>query len=265
MPEGHTLHRQARLQQRALGGRVVRAWSPQGRFADGAAVLDGHRLERVTAHGKHLFHTFEHVVLHVHLGLVGVFRLVTEADGPPPTAGTRLSLAADGVRVDLAGATTVELTTREGMRAVRARLGPDPLARRPDPSRFAAALARRRAPIGQVLLDQAVVAGIGNVYRAELLFLRGIHPDRPADRLTPAEVEGLWQETVTQLRHGLRLGRIVTVDPAEVGRSRRGALPDDLRLYVYKREGQPCRRCGTPIDSWLLGGRLTWACPRCQR
>ena len=129
---------------------------------------------------------------------------------------------------------------------------------------FFASLARRSTAIGAVLLDQSAISGIGNVYRSELLFLGGIHPDRPAHDLTENEAADLWRRSVDLLRIGERLGRIVTVDPREVGAARAEDLPKPLRLYVYKRSHQPCRRCGADIRSWESAGRTVWACPQCQ-
>jgi endonuclease-8 len=253
VPEGHTIHRIARLQREALAGRPVAVTSPQGRFAEGAALLDGQVLEDVEAVGKHLFYRFGPHTLHVHLGLIGQFRSF-EGDAPPPTAGTRLAMRADGTTIYLSGPMVCGLIDPGSEDEIRAALGPDPLG---DGTRdeFAAALARRTTPIGAALLDQRVLAGVGNVYRAESLFLCGIHPERPARELTGAEVGCLWTTIVDRMRLGERLGRIVTVDDAD---------EDGRVVYVYRRGGEPCRRCGTELRSWTLGGRTITACPVCQ-
>ncbi len=263
MPEGHTIHRHARLHRRHLGGREVAVSSPQGRFARGAARLDGRRLENVDAHGKNLFYRWEGGdILHVHLGLVGKFR-THHGDPPPPTPGTRLAMQADGTTVYLAGPMTCELIDPIREEELRDRLGPDPL-RADGSGAFAANLGRRAIGVGAALLDQSVVAGIGNVYRAEVLFLEGIHPDVPARSLRGEQVTALWRRLVAELRRGERSGRIVTVEPADVGARRRSALGRGERLYVYKRAGEPCRRCGTAVARWELAGRKIWACPACQ-
>ena len=263
MPEGHTIHRQARLQRRSLGKGPIRVASPQGRFAAGAAVLDGQHLRSLDAIGKHLLYRWEQGdILHVHLGLFGKYRTYGE-EPPPPTPNTRLVL--DGAAsVYLSGPTICELTDPISVETLRARLGPDPLDRTADPDRFVAAMARRRVPVGAALLDQRAIAGIGNVYRAELLFLAGIHPNRPANSLDNGELGELWKLAVELMRIGERLGRIVTVDPAEIGAAGPGRVPRGTRLYVYKRKGQECRRCGTLVERWELGGRSIWACPSCQ-
>ena len=130
--------------------------------------------------------------------------------------------------------------------------------------RFRAALARRAAPIGQVLLDQKAIAGLGNVYRSELPFLAGIHPLIPARELTPDDVDAVWALAVAELRAGERSGRIVTVRPEDLGLTKRSEVSPEDRAYVYRRLGEPCRRCSTPIVSAELGGRNAWWCPTCQ-
>lgn len=281
MPEGHSIHRYARLHRDMLGGRAVAAWSPQGRFAAGAGAIDGATLTGVDAHGKHLFYRFAtappdggrldrghpfdgrgpDLSLHVHLGLFGRFRHYM-SDPAPPTPGTRLVLAADSVQVRLAGPTACELIDPAVEDALRSRLGPDPL-NDDSPAPAWAALRRRTAPVGQVLLDQRVVSGVGNVYRAEVLFLAGIDPDRSARAVSRSEFDHIWSLLRRLLRDGERRGRIVTVQPGDRTRPP-SRLRNDERLYVYKRTGQPCRRCATPIRSWELAARLIFACPICQ-
>lgn len=259
MPEGHSIHRYAQQHTADLAGRPLRAWSPQGRFREGAGVLDGRVLETVEAHGKHLFyHWQDGICLHVHLGLFGVFR---RHHGPPPpaTAQTRLAVQdADGpVTVYLAGPSACELLAPAGVQEVRSRLGPDPLASPGGSAVFAAALRRRRSPIGAVLLDQRVIAGVGNAFRAEALFLCGLHPERPSADLEPDEVRALWRTIRRLLRAGLRTGEIHTV-----AGGRRGAGPP--ARYVYRRDGEPCRRCQERVASWSSAGRRVFACPSCQ-
>lgn len=264
MPEGHTLHRYARLHRQALAGRPLGVDSPQGRFAD-AGEIDGRVLETVEAYGKHLFYRFEGArSLHVHLGLFGRFRRFRPARAPEPSPATRVRLTADGAVVHLSGPIACELVDDAAMEELLARLGPDPLRADADPERAWAALRRRRAALGRALLDQAVVAGVGNVYRAEVLFRAGIHPDRPARELDRAEFDALWADLAALLRAGERSGRIVTVEPAHVGATTRARVADDARVYVYRRGGEPCRRCDATIASWTLGGRTVSACPVCQ-
>lgn len=281
MPEGHSIHRYARLHRDMLGGSTVAAWSPQGRFDAGAHAIDGATLTDVDAHGKHLFYRFANaspdggradraqpsaadqadLSVHVHLGLFGRFRHY-RANPHPPTPGTRLVLAAEAGQVQLSGPTACELMDPATEDALRSRLGPDPL-NGDNPAPAWAALRRRTAPIGQVLLDQGVISGVGNVYRAEVLFLARVAPDRSARDVSPEEFDELWALLRRLLRDGERRGRIITVQPADRTRPP-SRLRADERLYVYKRAGQPCRRCATPIRSWELAARTIFACPTCQ-
>ena len=173
MPEGHTIHRLARRHRSLLRGHAVTASSPQGRFEDGAAVIDGAVLLGTDAWGKHLFHDYGDHVLHVHLGLYGKFR---DGSGTPPEprGALRLRLVGGGHWLDLRGPTACELLTAPEVESRTARLGPDPLRRGADVDRFLDRVGRSRAPAGTLLLDQSVIAGVGNVYRAEVLLRAGI-------------------------------------------------------------------------------------------
>lgn len=119
-------------------------------------------------------------------------------------------------------------------------------------------------PVSAALLDQSVIAGIGNVYRSEILFLRGINPLIESRGITVHEAGAIWEEAVAQLRAGEKTGRIVTTDPEDVGRRRRSDIEKGERTYVYKRRGQPCRRCGSDIERGETGARKVWWCPSCQ-
>lgn len=134
MPEGHTLHRLARLHRRRFGGRPVAVTSPQGRFATSAEILDGRVLTATAAHGKHLFHRYgPNLVVHVHLGLYGTF-----GDEPvpaaPPRGLVRMRMVGETHYADLRGPSACELITDAEAAAIRARLGADPLRRDADPS-----------------------------------------------------------------------------------------------------------------------------------
>lgn len=264
MPEGHTIHRLARRHRKLFAGTKIAASSPQGRFADGARILHGQELVETTARGKHLFYEFEDgEILHVHLGLIGRFRTYTR-EPPDPTDATRLVVRNDVATAYLSGPMVCDLVEPEDRDDIIGELGPDPLYNRTDGSRIFAALQRRRIPIGAALLDQSIVCGIGNVYRSEILFLCGIDPRRESRSLSEEEVACVWETARTQLRLGVNGGRIVTVDPADVGARNRRQLKKDERLYVYHRDEQPCRRCGTSIQKTELGGRHAWFCPEEQ-
>lgn len=266
MPEGHTLHRIARRHDRVFAGGPVAVSSPQGRFAEGARLLDGRSLQEVAAHGKHLFYRWDDApTLYVHLGLVGKFRTWEKRTPPPPTTGTRLRLFNERATAHLAGPMSCRLLAPGEENDIVGELGPDPIVSRRGRHEFARRLGKRRVPIAAALLDQKVLAGVGNVYRAELLFLLGIHPEVPANRLDAETVDALWDLTVDELRTGVELGRIVTVRPREMGVRSRKQLVKGERLYVYKRDGLPCRRCAAEVRSAEIGARRVWWCPACQR
>ena len=263
MPEGHTIHRIARDHAPLLVGRQVAATSPQGRFADGAAQLDGLVVARVEAYGKHSFHWYEDdLLLHVHLGLYGGWT-VGRGEPPPPRGALRLRLSVEDAWFDLRGPIACEVLAPPERDLVLARLGPDPLRRDADPERAWARITRSRVALGQLLMDQSVLAGIGNVYRAEVLYRSGVSPFLPGRELARERWDALWGDLRSLLRAGVRSGRIVTTERED--RERRSGRPrrDDAH-YVYRRTGLPCRRCGTPVRTQPMAGRNLFWCPLCQ-
>jgi endonuclease VIII len=255
LPEGHTIHRLARDHRRWFAGRRVQVSSPQGRFADGAALLDGEELETADAHGKHLFHHYAggHIV-HVHLGLFG--RFFTHRDpAPPPRETTRYRVIGPTRTVDLVGAIACEVLDEDEVAGLLVRLGPDPLRDDADPGRAWAALQRRRTPLGRALLDQKVISGVGNVYRAEVLHRHGVHPLLPANELPRERWEEMWATLVAWMREGVRLNRIVTVETADQATGSR-------RTNVYR--APHCGVCGDEVCRFDLAGRWAYACETCQ-
>ena len=267
MPEGHTIHRLARDHRPLLVGRTVRTTSPQGRFATGAEMLDGRVVEGIEPYGKHLFYAFsDDVLLHVHLGLYGSFTV--GAGQPPPVRGAlRLRMLVDAPEpsawIDLRGPTACELFAPADRDRVVARLGPDPLRKDGDPARAWARISRSRTAIGALLMDQSVLAGVGNVYRAEVLYRAGLSPFRPGTQVSEAVWTGLWEDLRLLLRAGVRAGHIVTT--AKEDRDRRsGPARREDRFYVYRRHGLPCRRCGTEVRTQEMVARNLYWCPSCQ-
>ena len=263
MPEGHTIHRLARDHRPLLVGRPVTASSPQGRFATGAEMLTGRVVETIEPYGKHLFYGFEgDVLLHVHLGLYGSFT-VGRAPAPEPRGALRLRMLADGHWLDLRGPTACELFSPADRDAVLARLGPDPLRKEADPERAWARISGSRTTIGALLMDQKVLAGVGNVYRAEALYRAGLSPFRPGREVPRRLWDLMWDDLKALLRAGVRAGHIVTTEREDRAR-RTGPARREDRFYVYRRHGLPCRRCGTPVRTEVMVGRnLDW-CPVCQ-
>lgn len=260
MPEGHTIHRRARDHTRWLAQDELVLTSPQGRFTAGARHLDGATLLQAHGIGKHLLYEFDRGWVHVHLGLFGRFR-AWNTPAPTPRGAVRLRLQGPRKVVDLVGPTDCSVWDMDQVRALKQRLGPDPLDPEADPERMYAKIARSRRTIGALLMDQSVLAGIGNVYRAELLFRAGLSPFQPGNTVAQPLLEALWQDAVDLLEIGVRYNRIITMDPKEVGvplhRMRRGD-----RVYVYKRK--QCRRCHGRIATQTLDARVAYWCPSCQ-
>lgn len=331
MPEGHSVHRIARQFDRNFVGRQVAASSPQGRFAEGAAVIDGRTAVDVRAVGKQMFLEFDDELwLRVHLGMYGAWDfageilvdatiasangrmgqtnqrgtdldrvmdaagensltsigaprrtrvhvrmseqttgLADEGDAwPPPVVGqVRLRLLTDGTCADLRGPTACQLQTPDEMLATIAKLGPDPLVDDPaeGEERFTATVRRKPTPIGLLLMDQSVVSGIGNVYRAELLFRAGLDPHTPGRDVPEELVRELWRDWVRLLRIGVETGQMMTMDDLDPEAYRRAMASRDDRHWVYHRAGLPCRVCGTEVVVEEFGGRKLYWCPRCQR
>ena len=286
MPEGHSVHRLARSLHRTFAGERLRVSSPQGRFATGAEVLDGRVLERADAWGKHLFLDFEDdLVVHIHLGLYGDF-LRAHAPAPEPRGAVRLRLEGERWYADLRGPTACDLLGPDGRDAVLARLGPDPLRRDAAPAVVRRRITTSRAPIAGLLMDQSVLAGVGNIYRAELLHRHGVSPFTEGRELDGEVVDAMWADLVVLMKDGVRRGRIVTVAPEDVAAL--AALDTDrpssddpdldggedtpakrrLRrstgVHVYRREGRACLRCGSEIRAEEFQGRRLFWCPGCQ-
>ncbi len=267
MPEGHTLHRLARLHTERYGGHKVAVSSPQGRFAAPAALLDGTVFTHADAHGKHLFHHHgEHGVVHVHLGLYGAF---TEQPAPPepPVGQVRLRIVGPTHATDLRGPTRCELLTEDEVHAITARLGPDPLRADADPGRAWRRIAASKTSIAALLMDQTVLAGVGNVYRAEVLFRHGIPPLTPGRAITEAQWQAIWDDLVALMHEGERSGSIDTVRPEHLPEVTGRAPRNDRHggeVYVYRRAGQPCHICGTEVARADLVARNLYWCPNCQ-
>jgi endonuclease-8/formamidopyrimidine-DNA glycosylase len=287
MPEGHSIHRIARHFDEVFVNQTLRLSSPQGRFTAGAKLLDGHRAVASEAYGKHWFLYFDHeLVLNVHLGMYGAWTFggtqyssigaprkigededhddaAVELTEPRPT--TRVRIIGDHAWADLIGAAVCRTLTLAEAQDVIDKIGPDPLRDDADPQRFYDVAAKTRRRIGAILMDQKVIGGIGNIYRAEGLFRLGLNPHAPASSLSPQVHEAIWQDQVSLLHVGVETGKIITTKPAHrPGVSLDEAFPDHAN-YVYKRQGQQCLVCGNDsiIVEPLEARKLYW-CTVCQ-
>lgn len=329
MPEGHSVHRIARQFDRNIVGRTVAASSPQGRFVEGASVIDGREAVEVRAVAKQMFLRFDgDVWLRVHLGMYGAWDFsgdvvvdatIASANGrmgqtnqrgtvlddepildaagensltsigaprrarvrmseqttgleeqnewPPPVVGqVRLRLLTDTTCADLRGPTACVLQTPDEVQATIAKLGPDPLVDdlAEGEERFTATVRKKPTPIGLLLMDQAVVSGIGNVYRAELLFRARQNPHTPGRDVSEEVVRGIWRDWAALLPIGVETGQMMTMDGLDPAAYRRAMARRADRHWVYHREGLPCRVCGTAIVMEEAAGRKLYWCPKCQ-
>ena len=191
---------------------------------------------------------------------------VSDTFPPEPVGQVRLRLLTDSVCADLRGPTACEVLTPAQVEAVLAKLGPDPQHDDSDDAgrRFVETVRKKPTAIGLLLMDQSVVAGIGNVYRAEMLFRAGIDPYRPGKSLTEEEAWGLWRDWIHLLAIGVETGQMMTIDGLE-GDEWKAAMANRAdRHWVYKREGLPCKRCGSNIRLDEMANRKLYWCPGCQ-
>ncbi|MHA6694417.1 Fpg/Nei family DNA glycosylase [Homoserinimonas sp. A520] len=322
MPEGHSVHRIARQFALHFVGHRVAASSPQGRFAAGAAELDGHVMTGSKAVGKQLYLDFEHDrVLRVHLGIYGAWdfagditadattasatgrmgqtamhgtvvgehedslgsigaprrtrlrmaeqeQLGEELDTfpPEPIGQVRVRLLTDAAVADLRGPTACEVLSPGEADLLIARLGPDPMTtdHAEGEDRFVQVVRKKPTPIGLLLMDQSVVAGIGNVYRAELLFRANLNPHTPGKLIPEDTLRQLWRDWAHLLAIGVETGQMLTMDGLEGDAYRAALASRDDRHWVYRRGGLPCRVCGTHIVMEVAAARKLYWCPRCQ-
>lgn len=268
MPEGHVIHRLADELTGVFAPGPVAVSSPQGRFSVEAAHLDGTVLEGAEAWGKHLFVDFRAPAahwVHIHLGLIG---RLTVGPVSPVQGQVRLRIENAGSVADLRGPQWCRLLTDEERREVLATVGADPIRPDADPDRAWRAVHRSTRAIAVLLMDQGITAGVGNIYRAEVLFRARLDPLTPGNRLTRSTWNGIWADLVTLMRRGVADGRIDTVAPEHTPEAMGRAPRVDRHggeVYVYRRRGQPCLVCGTAVRETDLGGRHLFWCPRCQR
>lgn len=266
MPEGHTLHRLALDLNAAFAGRPLMISSPQGRFAESAAMINGATLVAASAHGKHLFLEFDRGLwLHIHLGLIGKLQI-----GPvlPPQGEVRVRLQDEHTAADLRGPQACALRTADEVQRQIAALGPDPLRDDADPDLAWARIRRSGRPIAALLMDQTILSGVGNVYRAEVLFRQRLNPHRLGNLLRRPSWRAVWADLVELMPQGVIDNRIDTVRPEHTPEAMgRPPRKDDHggEVYVYRRHGQPCFVCGSRIRTELLGGRNLFWCGKCQR
>jgi endonuclease-8 len=325
MPEGHSVHRIARQFARNFVGKRVEVSSPQGRFAAGAAQIDGSTMVDARAVGKQMFLEFDNGLwLRVHLGIYGAWDFAGEittdatirsaggrmgqtnqrgtvlddaagedsvrsigaprkarlrmsesekenddpdfAFPPEPVGAVRVRLLTESTVADLRGPTACEVLDPVQVQTVIDKLGPDPIndSSSEAEERVVAAIRKKQSPIGLLLMDQSIVSGIGNVYRAEMLFRARLNPHTPGNRVSEQTVRALWRDWVYLLQLGVATGQMMTMDDLDDDAYVKAMASRDDRHWVYKREGLPCRVCGTNIVMELMASRKLYWCPKDQ-
>ncbi len=294
MPEGHVIHRMAAAYHQAFAGTVTHSSSPQGRFAAGAAGIDNTVLDSAEAVGKHFFAHFGPRIVHVHLGMAGRTSVhrgsaagpVTENLGErvtvrpgqagqvisgenhrPVLGAVRWRLENGTAWADLSGPAICAVIDPDGYSSVLARLGPDPLRPNAAPQRAWERVHRSAQPIALLLMDQKVFAGVGNIFRAEVLYRAGLDPMLPGVALRRGEFDELWADLAQLMRNAVEHGEIDTVRPGHMPEAMGRPPRVDAHggeVYVYRRADQDCYVCGSRIRTSVLGGRNLFWCPGCQ-
>jgi endonuclease VIII len=272
MPEGDTIFRAARTLNRALAGRLAARFEsvlPALNRIDADHPIAGRTIESVASRGKHLLMTFSgDLVLHTHMRMNGSWHLYRPGERwQRPARDMRIVVAtaeivAVGFNIPLAEFLSARDVARHPQLTA---LGPDLTDPRLDRHEL---LRRIRAagaePIGDVLLNQRVLSGIGNVLKSEILFVSGINPFTRVSDLGDDELERLIG--VAQRLMAMNIGEGARTMNAATGRRTRDSLDPGQKLWVYSRGGKPCRKCGARIEAKKTGldARLTYWCPRCQ-
>jgi endonuclease-8 len=262
MPEGHTVQRTANEFNEHFQGKKIKVDSPQGRFASEAKLINNRVLVQARAIGKQLFLDFDNeLTCRIHLGIYGKWRFTSQKDKELP-GQVRARFFTKEFLADLRGPTVCEVIDSKSVKLVEKRLGPDPT--NPDPrkkelARFVDRVQSSKSSIGLLLMNQDVVSGIGNVYRAELLFRAGISPHVLGNELTIEQIKSIWVDAVKLMKVGVATGFMITRDE----QLKKNPVKAE-RNFVYKREGEKCLRCGALVAIEMMNSRKLYWCPGCQ-
>ena len=297
MPEGNEVHRWAERHTEAFVGKKLRVDAPNGRF-QGSEMLDGRALEEVRAVGKHLGYVFgKDRILHIHLGRFGDFsegvmpllpergmlrmrmwradrpRVRNSGPGAPPRVQGRgdyrdddgtMNIAPERVEwVELRGPPDCSVYDEAKWAALLKRLGPDPL-NGDKPDTAIEKIGKAKKPIAVLLMEQDILSGIGNIYRAELLYRARLSPFREGNAVPEAVLRAIWKDAKPLLKAGMVDRRIVTTRAKDrPHRALKPPLREEVH-YVYRRAGKPCWVCGTAVNKMDMAGRTLYWCPVCQ-
>ncbi|MBT6566063.1 MAG: Fpg/Nei family DNA glycosylase [Candidatus Puniceispirillum sp.] len=257
MPEGHTIHRAARDHHRIFAGQKLIVSSPQGRFSQGASLLNEQTCSAVEAFGKHLLYKFNNeYTLHIHLGLFGRIRK-QKLPLAEPKGSVRVRLIGKTHLIDINGPTICEILDQKEVMALVGRIGPDVLRTDANPDLAYNKIARSRAPIGRLIMDQSVMAGIGNIYRSEILWRQAIHPETPGKAINRQTFDQIWDDARTLLAIGVERNAIITVFDGQLPKKRYGE-----KFNIFGKAS--CPKCEGEIRRFEISGRRTFVCDTCQ-
>ena len=272
MPEGDTIFRAARALNQALAGRTVTRFEsvfPRLTRVDVDRPLRGRTIERVASRGKHLLIWFSGgLVLRTHMRMNGSWHIYRSGERwRRGRHDMRIVIATDAYEAVAFTVPIAEFVASTDLEREMAGVGPDPLDERFDAADAVARLrARGDMDVADALLDQSAIAGIGNVYKSEILFAGGVHPFARVDELSAATLDRLVAIAVKFMRANVVDGTSAAIVTYTGFRRTNGWADPSARLWVYGRGGKPCRRCGTPIASAKQGphARSTYWCENCQ-
>lgn len=257
MPEGHTIHRAASDHHLMLAGQKLTISSPQGRFAEGASLLTGQLCLAVEAFGKHLLYRFKSgELLHIHLGLFGRIRKC-KLPLVEPRGAVRVRLVSETHFIDINGPTICQILAGEEVLKLINRIGPDVLRYDANPDLAFNKIVKSKAPIGRLIMDQSVMAGIGNIYRSEILWRQGIHPETPGKAIDRQTFDRIWNDAKALLTIGVKHNAIITVNNTSPSKS---SYRERVNIFA---KGN-CPNCKGAIRRFEINGRRTFVCETCQ-
>jgi endonuclease-8 len=257
LPEGHTIHRAARDHHRIFARQKLIVSSPQGRFSEGASILNEQICSAVEAFGKHLLYKFNNeYTLHIHLGLFGRIRK-QKLPFAEPKSSVRIRLMGKKYLVDIIGPTICEALDQKGVMDLIRRIGPDVLRPDANPDFAFEKISRSKAPIGRLIMDQSVMAGIGNIYRSEILWRQAIHPETPGKAICQRAFDRIWGDARALLAIGVKRNAIVTVFDEQSAKRGYGE-----KYNIFGKTN--CPNCKGEIRRFEISGRRTFVCETCQ-
>ena len=257
MPEGHTIHRAAIDHHKLLAGDKLTVQSPQGRFAEGAQRLSGKLCIAVEAFGKHLIYRFEAGdSLHIHLGLFGKIH-IHKLPLKEPRGAVRVRLISDTHAIDINGPSICEVLNIKALMKLTARVGPDVLRSDANPDLAFKRISKSKSSIGSLIMNQSVMAGIGNIYRTEILWRQAVHPETLGKNIDRPTFDRIWNDAKALLTLGVKHNAIITKKGAGRYKSK---YRENFNIFAK----ESCPDCKGEIRRLEINGRRAFVCENCQ-